>query len=142
MAAKVGTAGECLTSALPRVVTDLSDSQAQGQSGLLRCATCGHEHAWSHSGPCANCSGEKLSRTVSVREYLAVSETAGGRSTREFLEDHPGLKWILRGLAVGSPFVGFAVSGLPGVAIGAVVSVLSYWLGPKAVMKVREIRIF
>ncbi len=42
-------------------------------------------------------------------------------------------------IAVGSPFVGLVLGGLPGVLVGLVLSGISYWFGRSASKAVHEI---
>ncbi len=106
-----------------------------------RCAACEKELPPNHSGPCPHCGkqeGKKLKRTV--QEVGEISENLQYSTVREFYEENPTIKKVVLGIALGSPFVGFALSGPVGVAVGLGISVFSYMLGPRAVVKVREIR--
>jgi hypothetical protein len=71
---------------------------------------------------------------------MRVSDQAGWQWVREFYERHHLASSIVLTIAVGSPFLGRLVTGIPGLIGGLFVSAASYGLSPYAVTKRREIR--
>ncbi len=61
---------------------------------------------------------------------------------REFYEKNPKIKFVVLTIAVLSPFLGLLVSGVVGLTIGLLLSLISYLLSPRAVTKIREIQRF
>jgi hypothetical protein len=110
--------------------------------GSSSCGECGREFPVEYHGPCIACGNPRLTRVVSGRESIRVSDSVAGESRREFLEHNPKIRWSLWAVSVGAPFLGLVLAGWAGVIGGLVLAVLSQVMGPKAVMKVREIRHF
>jgi hypothetical protein len=110
--------------------------------GKITCIHCGEVLSGSHSGPCPSCGkvGKKLSVTMS--DSAVVGGAASIHTQRSFYEKNKKAFIILTLITVGSPFIGFFIIGIPGLLIGLVLSVISYFLGPKAIMKVVEHRHF
>ena len=75
-----------------------------------------------------------------LNETIGISERISGKRIREYYEENPKAKWASILIAVFSPFIGLLLAGVPGTLAGLMLGVISYFLGPKAVMKVREIK--
>jgi hypothetical protein len=59
---------------------------------------------------------------------------------REYYEKHPLILSTVIAITVGAPFLGLVFAGWAGVTVGLVVGVATFFLGPRAVTRVREIR--
>ena len=81
--------------------------------------------------------GKKISLTIT--ETLGLKDSVNWERRREFFEENPKIKWLIRAITVGSPFLGLVFLGFVGLVLGLILRILSYWLGPYAVTKVREI---
>jgi hypothetical protein len=98
-----------------------------------------------HSGACPNC-GSEAGRTInlSVFDSLVASESEPVRieliSIREFYERNPIALGIVVLITIFSSCVGLLLSGFLGVVVGLVLGVITFFLGARAVIKVREIR--
>jgi len=105
----------------------------------VTCKWCGVTLSPTHTGPCPKCGklGKKISLTLT--ETIGFKDSLKWEKQREFFEQNPKIKWLIVAITIGSPFVGLVMAGLLGVVIGLVLGVLSYLLGPYAVVKVREI---
>ncbi len=57
-----------------------------------------------------------------------------------FFEENPKVKILIVVITFGSPLLGFFIDGFFGAAIGLCFGVVSYWLSPFAVIKVKEIQ--
>jgi len=114
----------------------------------VTCKWCGASLSAGHTGPCPKCGKE--GKKIAVRlEAVAIGKASlHWESRREFLEENPKIKWLLVVIDLISlvvpPLFGWYFSGLPGIIVGAVTSIifiiLSWILGPHAVTKIREIR--
>jgi len=58
----------------------------------------------------------------------------------EYYERHQILLLIVIGITIGSPFLGLVLAGWIGVVAGLVIGLIPFFLGLRAVTKVREIR--
>ena len=90
--------------------------------------------------PCPQCGSTSRAISVSVHEVINVSERIGWETRREFYEKNVPASVVVALIAVGAPVLGLFIAGLPVVLIGFLLSGVSYFLGPIAVTKVREIK--
>lgn len=58
---------------------------------------------------------------------------------REFYERRPLAFVSVIALTIGAPFLGLVLVGWVGVIAGLVLGAATYWIGPLAITKVREI---
>lgn len=106
-----------------------------------KCNHCGEPLADSHNGACPNCGKEGKIINESITEGIVLTDSIGWQTTKEFYEkNHKALAGVVA-ISVVSPFIGLFVAGIPGVVVGLLLGSIAYILGPKAVTKVREIRI-
>jgi uncharacterized membrane protein YvbJ len=105
-----------------------------------KCRHCGEPLSGSYTGPCPKCGKEGKAISVSITQSIAVSESIGWQTTKEFYEKNHKALAIVIIITVFSPFIGLFIVGVPGVVLGFLFGVVAYFLGPKAVIKVREIR--
>lgn len=108
----------------------------------IRCAHCGLEVPSGDETPrkpCKNCGSTKRNVSVSITESIHMSDSIQWVSRREYYEKNKKVLAVVILIAVGSPLLGLVVAGVPGVFVGFTLSAISYFLGPYAVTKVREI---
>jgi hypothetical protein len=105
-----------------------------------KCSHCGESLPPNHNGPCPKCGEEGKAINIIVGENINVSESVSFESVREFYEQNPMAKWAVILITILSSLVGLFLNGLVGVLVGLALGVFSYFIGPKAVTKVREIR--
>ena len=103
------------------------------------CKWCGSSLSPTHTGPCPKCGKEGKKSTVKIKGTIGFKGSLNWESRREFCEANPKIKWLIIAITFGSPLLGFVLSGLVGFVIGLFFGFFSYWLGPLAVTKVREI---
>ncbi len=104
------------------------------------CKWCGSSLSPTHTGPCPKCGKEGKNSTVKTKGTIGFKGLLNWESHREFYETNPKIKWLFIAITFGPPLLGFILYGLAGVVIGLSFGFLSYWLGPLAVTKVREIK--
>lgn len=109
-------------------------------SSRLYCEECGEEFSVDYRGSCTACGNPRLTRVQTVQQSVEIRETVGGESRREYLQEKPQIKRLLWAISVGAPFLGLVLAGWAGVWVGLGLAILTQLLGPKAAMKVREIR--
>jgi uncharacterized membrane protein YjjP (DUF1212 family) len=71
---------------------------------------------------------------------MHAHESFSWQHIHEYYERHPKLLPIVLVITIGSPFLGLIFAGWLGVAVGLVVGLVAFFLGLRAVTKVREIR--
>jgi len=106
----------------------------------ITCKWCGSLLSTTHTGPCPKCGKEGKKGTIEIEETIGVKDFLKWESRREFNERNPKINLLIIVITFGSPLLGFFLYGLVGVVIGFFFGGLSYWLGPRAVTKVREIK--
>ena len=89
--------------------------------------------------PCPNCGSTKRTINICLNDTIHLSDKMYWERVREFYEKNHSIKAVIIAIAVLSPFLGLFVAGIPGVVVGLFLSAASYFLGPSAVTKVREI---
>ena len=104
------------------------------------CKWCGSSLSPTHTGPCPKCGKEGKKSTVKIKGTIGFKGSLNWESRREFYEINHKIKCLIIAITFVSPLLGFILSGLVGVVIGLFFAFLSYWLGPLAVTKVREIK--
>jgi hypothetical protein len=80
-----------------------------------------------------------MDRAVHLAESLTLSKSIGLKKTQRGLEKRPILLAVVIAITLGSPFLGFLVSGWPGVIAGVLFGALSFYLGLLAITKVEKI---
>jgi uncharacterized OB-fold protein len=105
-----------------------------------RCSVCGNPLPPNHAGPCPICGKKGKVHYVTLKATEKVVASISWKSTHEFYEKNPTAYWIVVFLTIVSPVIGYFVIGLAGIVVGVILGVLSYYIGQKAVTKVREIR--
>ncbi len=90
-------------------------------------------------GACPECGSTRRRVSASITENIVASDSLKYESRREFYEKNNNLHYFIIAIAIISPLIGLAVAGVWGVIVGIILSAISYFLGPKALIKVREI---
>ena len=62
------------------------------------------------------------------------------KHVREYYEKHRVLLLLNIFIVIGSPFLGLVLAGWGGVVVGLIVGAITFFLGLRAVIKVREIQ--
>ena len=104
----------------------------------VTCNHCTEVLPGNHSGPCPFCG--KVGKSVSVT--FSGGMVMGGKfsisTMRIFYEKNTAALIILSLITLGSPFVGLALSGIPGLLIGLILGIVSFFIGLKAITKIIE----
>ena len=105
----------------------------------VQCARCGEQLALDHNRPCPNCGAVGKRHNVSLDAILNFRGSLGWQHVREYYEKHPIILSTLIAITVGAPLLGLILAGWTGVTVALIVSVVSFFLGLRAITKVREI---
>jgi uncharacterized membrane protein len=91
-------------------------------------------------GPCPVCGKDGKIVSGSFYPTIGIQASAAFKSTHEYYEKHR--KWAVFSIAltIVSSVIGIVPLGFFGVALGLILGVISFYVGPKATTKVREIR--
>lgn len=109
-------------------------------TGRRFCARCGYSIGpdWQMGQPCPQCGNHIIS--AAVRGSVQISATARLQSVREFYEKNTTALILSIIITVISSFLGLFIIGWIGVIVGLVLGAISFWVGLRAITKVREIR--
>ncbi len=112
------------------------------ETGLqfTQCPACGKSLPQNHVGSCPKCGNTRKTVNAHIIDTLHFRECFQWEHIREYYERHWILLSIVLAVTVGSPFLGLFLAGWPGVVVGLIIAVITYFLGPQAVTKVREIQ--
>lgn len=104
------------------------------------CQHCGSPLSLNHVGPCPVCG--KVGKSIHVFGFasIGIRASVAWQSTHEYYEKHRGWAAASIALTIVSSAIGVLPLGVWGVAIGLILGVVSFYVGPKAVTRVREIR--
>ncbi len=109
------------------------------ESRKITCRYCGIELSENHNGPCPSCGKTGRHISISVKETINVKSLSSWERRRELMRTQPGLHLVIIVISLAAPFLGLVFSGWIGVIVGLLIGVLLYFLGPKALIKIREI---
>jgi hypothetical protein len=105
----------------------------------VTCAQCGTTLTFDHDRtPCPKCGSLNRALDEVVDEVILVEEKARWESLRLYWERKPMLLTVVAAGTLGSPFIGLALAGWPGVIIGALAGVALFAGGAFALTHVRE----
>jgi len=106
----------------------------------VNCSHCRESLSSSHVGECPKCG--KTGRTVILGTAIEtdIALPISWSSVKEYYETDKKAHVSVIIITAVSPFVGLFIAGWVGVFVGVLLGVGSYFLGPKAIIKVREIR--
>lgn len=102
------------------------------------CKWCGSYLSLSHTGPCPKCGKEGKNIVAEINETVVLRDSLNWKRQREFYEKNPKIKWLIITIILCSSLIGLIFSVVIGIVIGLFLGILSYWLGPYAITKVRE----
>ena len=105
-----------------------------------RCKHCGRFLPETHTGPCPNCGKTGKITTVTIQDRIQISDSVHYTSIKEYYEKNTLMFIIVIGITIFSSFLGLFLGGVLGVFAGLLLGAVSFFLGPKAETKVREIR--
>lgn len=111
-------------------------SEAQDTKVVCKC---GEVLPPDFTGPCPKCGNPAKYKSKTLIGHLGIEDSLNWEKRREFYEKNTAIYWLIIAITIGSPIIGFFVTGLIGVFVGLVFGIVSYFLGPYAVTKVREI---
>ena len=106
----------------------------------LKCSSCGHVLPLDHSGTCPRCGDVRKTCDIHLDGTLSFKGTLHWQSMREYYEKHPVQLAVMIVLTIVSSFLGLVLTGWIGVAVGLLIGVIAYLIGPLASTKVREVR--
>lgn len=109
-------------------------------SQSTKCSGCGELLPEGFTKPCPKCGDTRKTHDVSIQETLTVTDSMSWQHIHEYYERHPILLPIVICITLGSPFLGLFLAGLFGVIVGLVIGAITFFLGLRAVTKVRVIR--
>jgi len=105
-----------------------------------KCSGCGELLPDNYTEPCPKCGDTQKMHFVSTHDVAHAEESLGWQHIREYYERHAIFLIIVIVITIGSPFLGLVLAGWIGIAIGLVIGIATFFLGLRAVTKVREIR--
>lgn len=103
------------------------------------CRWCNIDLSDDHKGPCPQCGKIGRKFAITFKENISIKDSFAWKSQREFFEENTKIKWIIITITTCTPFIGFFVLGTVGLILGSILSIITYYLGPHAITKVREI---
>ena len=108
--------------------------------GQLSCSHCNEPLPDRHVGECPKCG--KKGRTIALGTAIErdVALPISWMSVKEFYEKNNKAHAAVIFITILSPFIGLFLAGWLGVFVGGITGAIAYFLGPKAVIKVREIK--
>jgi len=104
-----------------------------------KCNHCGRFLPEIHTGPCPNCGKTGKTITFTVRDGIQIADTVRYTTITEYYEKNTLMLGIVISITVFSAFLGLLLSGILGVFAGLLLGAVSFFLGPKAEIKIREI---
>ena len=105
----------------------------------VECLRCGTRLPDGHTSACPFCGNEGRARTLGVAEEKNSAPRLTWEKHREYFEKKPFALGSPIAITFGAPFLGLLLIGWQGVLVGLLMGILAFWLGPVAVVKVREI---
>lgn len=106
-----------------------------------KCQHCGSPLSPSHQGPCSVCGKVGKEVFAQIKEPpIRIRDSLEWKSTHEFYEKHHKWAALVIAITVVSSVLGMVPLGIWGVILGLLLGVISYYIGPKAETKVREVR--
>jgi len=108
-------------------------------SQTVHCSNCGAELPLNNVGACSMCGDlRRTTRKELLAEQPVVASTIWQRVHR-YYDKHPVPLMAVLAITVGAPFLGLVVDGWRGVWIGVAIDLFAFFLGLRAVTRVREI---
>jgi hypothetical protein len=104
------------------------------------CVHCGIELSAEHIGICPFCGKEGKNLSLVLRDTIHLSSSLTWETRKEYYQKHKRVLGAVIAITILSPFLGFVLVGPLGVVVGLALGGLAYYLGPKAITKVIEIK--
>ncbi len=76
---------------------------------------------------------------LEFNETINLSDSLEIQKTHEFYKKNRIVFYLVLLISFGSPFLGYYITGAWGVAVGFLISLITYFLSPYAALKVKEI---
>lgn len=105
-----------------------------------KCSGCAEPLPEGFIEPCPKCGDTRKTHSVSIHESVTANASMSWQHIHEYYERHPVFLPIVIGITIGSPFLGLILAGWTGVVVGLFIGLIAFFLGLRAVTKVREIR--
>lgn len=105
-----------------------------------RCFICAEPFPDGFSKPCPKCGEVRKIHDVLIHETLTATDSVSWKHIHEYYEKSPVLLPLVILITVGSPFLGLFLAGWAGVVAGLAIGLITFYIGLRAVTKVREIR--
>ncbi|WP_321528844.1 hypothetical protein [Sedimenticola selenatireducens] len=109
------------------------------ETDKIECIHCGAGLPDGHTSPCPECGQKGRRISIGIAEEIDVAGHITWERRREFYEKKPLVLATAIAITIGAPFLGLFLIGWPGVIAGLVLGGAAFWIGPVAVIKVREI---
>jgi hypothetical protein len=93
-----------------------------------------------HTGTCPSCGKEGKNLSLALRDTIHLTSSLTWETRKEYYQNHRRVLGAVITITVLSPFLGLVLVGPLGVVVGLALGGLAYYLGPKAITKVIEIR--
>lgn len=103
------------------------------------CAHCGAELAPEHTDACPSCGKEGRNISITLHDTIGLTDSLSWETRKEYYQKHKIALGTVVAITVVSPFLGLVLVGPVGVVLGLTLGGLTYYLGPKAIIKVIEI---
>lgn len=105
----------------------------------VTCAQCGTTLTFGHDRkPCPQCGSLNRALDQVVDEFVLVEEKMRWESVRTYWQRRPVLLSIVAAGTLGTPFLGLALGGWPGVLIGLIAGPALFVGGALALTRVHE----
>ena len=105
-----------------------------------RCFGCDEPLPTNYTKPCPKCGDTRKIHNVSIHDVLNAQDSFRWQHFHEYFERHPVFFPLVLAITFGLPFLGLVFAGLLGVFVGLAIGVVTFFLGLRAVTRVREIR--
>ena len=109
---------------------------------MVRCAQCGLDIPGGDAqprSPCPNCGSVARRIDESIEETIQVGDSYQYEHLTEYYKKNKKILAAVIVIALVSPFLGLVLAGPAGIIVGLVLGGVSYALGPRAAIKVRQI---
>ena len=104
------------------------------------CRHCKVELPPSHTGPCPKCGRLGKDCKVSVTANIRIAASVSVQHVHKYTKKHPRFIAISIAVTVTALVLGYRLGGLLGLLIGVIAAILNWWLTPRAIQTIQEIR--
>ena len=92
-----------------------------------------------HTCPCPKCGKVGKLGKAEFLDAVQLKESMSRTKLHEFYRTNKPIRNLIIAITIISPFLGLLLSGVIGLMIGLLIGIVSYFLSPYAVVKVKEI---